>query len=118
MPIYRPGDSINGTVTVFPDEDVNCKHLLIQLAWHTEGRGTRFEKKIDETDVFQGQLSGSMPRNFDFRFEIPKEPWSYEGTYINIVWEIVAKIDVSWARDPKDSVQFVVAPHRQEAADW
>ena len=51
---YRPGQSIQGTITIITDDDVKCNHLYVRLVWHTEGRGTRYQEKVDEiNDKFQ-----------------------------------------------------------------
>jgi hypothetical protein len=116
---FRPAEVVQGTVTIIPDSDVKCKHLYIRLEWHTEGRGTRYRQKVEEMDVFQGTLQANMPRSFEFTFQLPEEPWSYEGHYINIVWGIEVQLDVPWGRDVKHEEQFLLLPQRGEvkAAD-
>lgn len=112
---FAPGQTISGNVTVFPDTTVNCKHVYIWLAWHTEGRGTRYAEKIEELDVFQGELQAGMPQHFEFDFRVPAEPWSYDGRYVSVVWEIQAQIDVPWAKDVKASLPFVLRPSADPA---
>ncbi|MCB9418259.1 MAG: hypothetical protein H6667_00525 [Ardenticatenaceae bacterium] len=107
---FRPGEFVQGSVVVVPDSDVKCNHLYIRLEWYTEGRGTQFRQKIDEKDVFQGTLNTNMPRSFEFDFQLPEEPWSYEGHYISIVWGITVQLDVPWGRDVKEEAQFVLRP--------
>ena len=111
---YEPGDDVWGTVQVTPNADVECQHLYIRLQWHTEGRGTRDEGKIGELDVFQGTLSAGVPSAYEFRFTLPREPWSYAGQYINIVWEIAVRLDLPMARDPERGQRFIMAPRREE----
>jgi hypothetical protein len=112
---FRPMEFVQGTVTVIPDSDVNCKHLYVRLEWHTEGRGTQFRQKIQEMDVFQGSLQANMPRSFEFDFQLPEEPWSYEGHYISIIWAIAVQLDVPWGRDVKSEEPFLLLPERDEA---
>lgn len=107
---YAPGDLLKGSLTVYPDGDVNCKHLYLRLQWHTAGRGTPYSQNVAEQDLFQGTLSGGMPRSFDFEFMVPYQPWSYEGHYVSTVWKVQAQIDVAWATDPKTEVGFVLRP--------
>ncbi len=109
-PEYAPGDSVSGAVSVFPDSNMKCQHLYIKLAWHTEGRGTRYRETIEELDVFQGELQAGMPRSFEFDFRVPAEPWSFAGRYVSVVWQIEAQVDVSWAKDPKAAAPFVLRP--------
>lgn len=105
---FAPGSELQGTVVVYPDEDVNCKHLFARLVWHTAGRGTRYSETAVETDLYQGTLMGGMPRAFDFSFALPRQPWSYEGHYVSIVWKVQIQIDVPWATDPKTEQAFVL----------
>lgn len=112
---FHPMEFVQGTVTVIPDSDVNCKHLYVRLEWHTEGRGTQFRQKIQEMDVFQGSLQANMPRSFEFDFQLPEEPWSYEGHYISIIWAIAVQLDVPWGRDVKSEEPFLLLPERDEA---
>ncbi len=112
---FRPEEAIEGTVTILPDSAVNCKHLYVRLEWHTEGRGTQFRQKIEELDLYQGDLQGLVPRTFDFSFRLPDEPWSYDGYYVSVVWAIAVQIDVPWGRDVKYEEQFLLLPQREAA---
>lgn len=112
----RPAKFIQGTVTVIPDSEVKCDHLYVRLEWHTEGRGTQFRQKVAEMDVFQGTLRANIPRSFEFDFQLPEEPWSYEGHYISVVWAIVVQLDVPWSRDVKHEEPFLLLPERGETA--
>lgn len=107
---FRPAEFVQGTIIVIPDSEVKCNHLYARLEWHTEGRGTQFRQKIQEIDVFQGTLQANMPRSFEFDFQLPEEPWSYEGHYISIVWAIGVQLDVPWGRDVKAEEPFVLRP--------
>jgi len=107
---YACGDVLRGNLTVYPDSDLNCKHLYLRLMWHTEGRGTRYSENVQEMDMFQGTLSGGLPRSFDFEFILPDQPWSFEGHYVSVVWKVQAQVDVAWASDPKGETPFVLRP--------
>lgn len=108
--LFRPGESVRGTVTVYPQESFACAHLYLRLIWHTEGRGTQHKETVQEADLFQGEFMASMPQTYDFQFDIPNGPWSYDGHYISIIWKVEAQLDVSWARDPKISQPFLLQP--------
>jgi len=74
-------------VQLIPDSgNLNCKHIFIRLQWHTEGRGDRDQQRITQLDVFQGTLQARIPTTYDFAFILPRQPWSYAGYYVNIVW--------------------------------
>lgn len=109
---YRPGEKIQGKVTLYTDEKVRCKHFYIRLGWRTEGRGTQHNEKVEELDVFQGELEASFPTTYDFAFTLPEQPWSYEGHYINVVWSVSFVIDVPWRADPKHDEPFILSPER------
>lgn len=113
---FRPAEFVQGSVTVIPDSDVKCNHLYVRLEWHTEGRGTQFRQMVQEVDVFEGMLQANMPRSFEFDFQLPEEPWSYEGHYISIVWAIAVQLDVPWGRDVKHEEPFLLVPERAESA--
>ena len=107
---FQPEDVIQGSVTVYPDNDVKCNHLYVILGWHTEGRGTVYGEQVERLDVYQGQLQAGMPQSFAFRFHMPDEPWSYEGHYISIVWAVTVQVDVPWSRDPKHEERILLLP--------
>lgn len=107
---FAPDDTVKGTVQILPDKDLNCRHLYVRLQWHTEGRGDRDSAVVGEQDLFQGTLSGGMPTYHDFSLTAPRGPWSYSGHYINIVWEVIASIDVPMGGDPKAEIPFILSP--------
>lgn len=118
IPLYRPGQSAHGNITIFPDERVKCNHLHVRLLWHTEGRGTKYKEVIEEDDVFQGEFQAGMPRSFSFQFSLPQAPWSYEGHYISVVWGVEVQVDVPWSKDPKQIGNFILSPQRETADTW
>jgi hypothetical protein len=118
FPCYEPGAPISGTVDVRPVSDLKCNHLYVRLQWHTEGRATRDEGKAGELDVYQGPLSAGLPVSYSYRFVLPREPWSYTGHYVNIVWEVFVELDIPWAGNARHGQRFVMAPEwRRHAPD-
>jgi hypothetical protein len=107
---FEPGASIEGTVTITPQVDLNCTGIKLRLGWHTEGRGDRDYRNVEEKVVFQGVLPGGQPAVFPFQFTLPDQPWSYSGHYINILWELVADIDLPLAINPKSKYPILVRP--------
>ena len=82
------------------------RNLELRLCWFTRGRGTEESRTIEVLslgDTAHGERS--------FSFTLPAEPWSTNGTLIQIVWalEVVAKKTGSLA-----VAEFVVAPQRRE----
>ncbi len=107
---FEPGSSISGTVQIVADGEVKANHVWLRLQWHTEGRGDRDQGKAGELDLFQGVLTAQTPLAQSFHFNLPREPWSYAGHYINIIWEVVVEIDVPMAPDLRQRQLFILAP--------
>lgn len=107
---FEPGSEIWGLVQVAPDSDVKCSHLWVRVDWHTEGRGDRDGARVGEMDLFQGTLQKGVAVSHEFRFLLPREPWSYAGHYVNIVWELEVDVDVPWSVNPRSRQPFVMAP--------
>ncbi|MBI3243992.1 MAG: hypothetical protein HYZ49_17050 [Chloroflexi bacterium] len=110
---FEPGSVLQGTAQIVPQGDIRCNHVYVRLQWHTEGRGTRNEGRVGEIDMAQGTLAANTPLSQNFHFTLPKEPWSYAGHYINIVWEVVVNIDIPLAPDLNFSQPFILAPGRR-----
>ena len=108
--LFRPGETVRGAVTIYPNDSFNCKNLYARLIWHTQGRGTRFLEKGPEMVLFQGDFMSGMPQTYEFQLPLPEGPWSYDGHYISTVWKVEVQLDVSWARDPKEQVEFLLRP--------
>lgn len=107
---YEPGSAISGVVLIVPNEDVKARKAAVRLRWRTEGRGDMDSESVGETEIWQGNLEKGRPVQGQFSFQLPQQPWSYSGHYINIVWEIFVYVDVSLASDPKFAVPFVMRP--------
>jgi hypothetical protein len=110
--VYEPGDEIAGTAEIEVDRDVECRALLIRLIWHTEGRGDEDVGKIAEKDVFGGRLTPGAPVRSELSFPLPRQPWSYAGQYVSIVWAIEVHVDVPLGRDLVHRERFVMRPRR------
>jgi hypothetical protein len=110
---FDPGSFLEGTITVTPQADLNCSAIKVRAEWHTEGRGDRDQQKADEMVVFQGVLSRGQPAVLAFRLTLPEQPWSYTGHYINILWDLVADVDLPMAINPKSRLPIVVRPADQ-----
>ena len=107
---YTPGSTISGAVHIFPGQKINARRILARLQWHTEGRGDRNSGVAREEVLAEGLLTPAIPQSFDFSFTTPREPWSYAGHYINIIWELQIVIDIPWASDEVFSSRFILAP--------
>jgi hypothetical protein len=109
-PRVEPGSTIEGWVTVTSNREVNCNGVKIRLEWHTEGRGDRDGRVVAEQEVFRGVLSADQPSVYSFQLRVPEEPWSYSGYYINILWDLIAEVDLPMAFNPKSALRILVRP--------
>ncbi len=118
---YLPGDRIEGLVTVSTDEYFECNRVVLSIKGQERSRVVRgsgdtrrvyLEKKqhIDERIELVG--STGMPAgdtNFPFSFILPENiPHSFQGRYGRVEYKLVAKVEVSWAIDPKTRKKFSV----------
>lgn len=93
------GEPISGKVLITSDEPLTCRSVTVTVGWHTEGRGDRDEHAVWESQVHEGEIpAGAI--EFPFRTELPGGPMSYAGHYVNVLWEVTARIDLAWKRDP------------------
>ncbi len=117
---FEPGETIEGTAQIVPESDIRANHVWLRLQWHTEGRGDRDEGRVAALDVFQGVLRARTPVTYNFNFTLPREPWSYTGHYLTIIWEIVVQVDIPFSSDIRQGQRFILAPapSRTPAAAW
>jgi hypothetical protein len=115
-PAYPPGGTISGRVEILPQTDLTADHVLIQLEWHTEGRGDRDGQVAEAKDIYQGVLTAGVAISEDFAFTLPQEPWSFAGHYINIVWSVNVKIDIPRAKDVNVNQPFILTPGAVQTA--
>ena len=112
MPHYEPGSVIAGDVVMTTDGAINCRGVYLRLQWHTEGRGDRDGQKIQEVVLTTGAITSNTTLRQNFQFNLPREPWSFAGHYINIIWEIDVTIDLPMATDIHKTQPFILAPRR------
>lgn len=112
--LYNPGNLLRAQVIIFTDDDVKCKNIHARLLWRTEGRGTRYEENISEKLLFQGELKAGFPNSYEFSFDLPRDPWSYEGHYVSVVWMVQIDIDIPWGKDIIENKPFVLRPQLNE----
>lgn len=109
---YAPGSVMRGEVRLTANEQVNCRGAYLRLMWHTEGRGDRDQAKVDEIVLATGAIPAGTNMARAFEFNLPEQPWSFTGKYVNIIWEILGVIDMPMATDVVVSEPFILAPPR------
>jgi hypothetical protein len=79
---FRPGESIEGTVSWHLDEDAEA--IEVRLFWYTEGKGTQDVEVVETRHLARPEIGGS--RSFDF--DVPRGPYSFSGKLITLSWAI------------------------------
>ena len=79
---YKPGETIGGRVKWQVDEQPESAEL--RLFWYTRGKGTQDVGNV-ETVVFQ---TPQMNDDRSFSVTLPREPYSFSGKLISLVWAI------------------------------
>jgi Arrestin (or S-antigen), N-terminal domain len=105
---YAPGEPISGHVLAIAGEPTNCRRLTVEIGWHTEGRGDKDAETHFETTLHEGPIEPGEQR-FPFAATLPEGPLSYAGHYVNIVWQVNARLDLAWRFDPKAERTFYLA---------
>lgn len=111
IPVLRPGDRISGRVEITPRVNVEARKVAIWLRWFTTGKGDTDQGIVAEQPVMaSGTLAAGQPISQTFSFDVPMQPWSYVGHYINILWSVHVMIDVPMVSDIHYDARFVVTP--------
>jgi hypothetical protein len=108
--VYRPGETVTGTLHVLVDADVRCKGLEIQSGWRTHGRGNVARGTTETVTLFSGEWTAGQRESYRFELSVADWPPSYHGNYINVDHYVDARAKIPWAFDPKASAEFVMRP--------
>lgn len=124
---YAPGETVNGYVEVVSDKvfAFNAMHVTLECKEHTRvtvGSGdtqtTYREKHIHYHEVCELMPAGEFTygeNRFEFSFSLPEElPSTYRGANGWITLMLEAKIEVSWAVDPKDRKELEIFQSRAQ----
>ena len=107
---FDPGSRLEGLVQIMPMENIRAKRVLVRVGWHTEGRGDQDRATVGELQIAQGNLTANTPISQSFSLDLPREPWSFSGFYINIVWDVRVTVDIPLGTDLEAVQPFIVAP--------
>ena len=99
------GGTISGRVLLSTDEPVDCRKVVVEVGWRTEGRGDRDGEMCSSVTLHSGEIQPG-DEAFPFEFDLPAGPMSYAGHYINIIWNVQARVDLAWKFDPVAVRQF------------
>ena len=108
---YGPGDRVSGTVQVEVSEEVSKQELRVTLGWHTHGRGNVAKEEVARAVLHSGSLEAGTRHSYPFELSLPKDgPYTYHGHNLNVDWQVEARSDISWARDPVAREDILVTP--------
>jgi hypothetical protein len=106
----RTGEQVAGSASWSSSGGKAPNSFEVICRWRVEGKGRRKEQFIDRA------TGGNQVA---FNFEIPLQgPLSYEGKLFRVVWEIVARADIPWARDEEEVKSFLVRPRPWSEEEW
>jgi hypothetical protein len=93
------------------------RKIEVVCRWRITGRANKnvevIETKIEDNIAARNQIT--IP--FEFPISI-SGPLSYEGKQFNIVWEIVATVDLPMAFDEEETKVFTVRPRPYDAEEF
>lgn len=107
---YAPGAKIEGRVEIHPDQTINCRQILVTCSWWTEGKGNRDEGIVRQETLTVSSIEAHEFLKHEFAYQLPRQPWSYAGHLINIIWGVRVKIDIPMGRDIEEVQRFVLHP--------
>jgi len=109
------GETVGGLLRFEPGSRLEGR---VQVSWHTadRGRDESGPSPVAEQHLADGPLPANALLSQPFAFDLPREPWSFTGTIVNIVWEVRVVIDLPLAADLDKVQPFLLAPRDQGAA--
>lgn len=108
--MYRPGDTVSGTVQILTQSNVNADRVEIGLIWRTQGRGTVDQSIVATLAEPISSIMPGVPATVRFRLQLTPYPWSYSGNLITIVWSVVAKVPIGRRKSIDGEVPIIVSP--------
>jgi len=110
---FDPGSRLEGLAQIMPAENIRSRRVLVRVGWHTEGRGDSNAATVGEMQLAQGGLTAGTPLSQPFAIVLPREPWSFAGHYINIIWDVRVIVDIPLGGDLQATQPFILAPRQQ-----
>src|SRR5262245_685451 len=106
---YDPGATLRGLVRVGPD-DPAARGVRAVARWRAAGRGAADEGGGPDVVVHGADVAAGSSLELPFEYELPREPWSYQGEILSLHWRLEARLDVRFGRDPAADAGFILAP--------
>ena len=102
---FEPGETL--VVEASWEVGADTSGLEVHLLWFTRGKGDQDVEVVRTVPVEFPARSGSKR----ITFQLPREPWSFSGKLISLVWAVELVALPSGAADRKE---FVMAPGATE----
>lgn len=102
---FLPGETLRGRASWRLDRDPSTVDL--RLFWYTSGKGTR-DIDIVHTQRFEHPRCEEQRA---FSIDLPREPYSFSGTLISLIWAIELIVAPGLEAERKE---FVLSPSRNE----
>jgi hypothetical protein len=113
------GETLRGVVSVYSEEEVGCRGILLWVGCKVHGRGT--DEQIDalpETHIHMGPLPAGEWVKAGFEVRVPhRAPVSYQGRYIKCDWQAIVRLDIPLWFDRRFPFNFVVLPRDAGSRD-
>jgi hypothetical protein len=108
--LVAAGSELEGRVLFLEDAPGLEKVRAVKIVCDARVHGSGSEETIALGPLaIHGPFSA--PAKVPFQFVIPRKgPTSYEGRYVKITWRVTVTLDIPWAIDPKQTVEFQVVP--------
>lgn len=92
---FLPGDFIQGKVQIKSDNNLTCNKLTLRMAWAARGRGDPNRQTVVTKELFTGKMRKGDQQHFNFDFEVPNGPYSYQGKLFSVQWLLIARADIA-----------------------
>lgn len=102
---FEPGESLAGRVSWRLDAQPASAEL--RLFWYTRGQGTEDVGMVDTVAFTDPQPVDDR----QFRFSLPKEPYSFSGKLISVIWAVELIIEPGLQVERRD---FNMSPSGRE----
>jgi len=113
-----------GRVRIQAQKDITCGAVSISLckALHT---GTlvlvgefHHQLAIRNITLSEGEeLEEGQSMEWEFTLSLPSGPYTYNGKHLSVAWKLEAAVELSFAKDPKASLELVLEPGEDAKGD-
>lgn len=107
---YKPGEIVTGRILLETDRGDRCKGIVVRRYWRTHGKGNKDGQEPHEYHLHWGALPPGRHHEFSFEFATPEGPFTYHGHLLNVDHYVEVQVDIPWARDPRESEEFILLP--------